>query len=370
MPDFLFKAALALAVGGVLGLERGKRVHIVGLRTFAVLCFLGMLVADLTGGFSAAALVGFLGVFALSALFYYFQGHHRHTGLTTPLMLPFTFLLGVLIGNGWYLEAGVTAIAAAFLLVEKQELEHVEKRVTKEEFLDLLIFAVIAFVVYPLLPEGSVLVGPVSFEPRFFWFLVVLVSSISFAAHVLSKFVRSHALVYSALLGGIVSSNATAVSMLDKAANPRIFKPVAFLASSTSMLMNALVVVLASPPLFAALLPFFALVEAAVAYNAWASVCECKRLEGALTLKRHPISLKLAFEFALVFLAVSLLISWVAPAGAAGVVVAAFLGGLVSTTAAFASVAFSHASGGVPTQATPFTPQSWPLGASNSPYSA
>ncbi|OIO27504.1 hypothetical protein COX86_03300 [Candidatus Micrarchaeota archaeon CG_4_10_14_0_2_um_filter_60_11] len=346
MDDFLLKAALALAVGGIVGLERGKKMRIVGLRTFALLCFLGMLASALTGGFSSAALAGFLGVFALSAIFYYYQGHHKHTGLTTPLMLPFTFLLGTVIGMGYYFEAGVTAIAAAFLLVEKQELESVEKRVTKEEFLDLLLFAVIAFVVYPQLPLAPLQLGPISFNARFFWLLVVLVSSVSFVAHLLSKFVRKGALVYSALLGGMLSSNATVLTLLDKATHKRLFKPILFFAALASMAVNAFVVLVTDPGLFAESLPFFVLVEAALAYLAFSSL---KRgdLDEGLTLTRHPISIKLAFEFALVFFAVNTLISLVAPAGATGMAAGAFLGALVSTTAAFAAVAYAHASGAV-----------------------
>ncbi|MFH0923092.1 MAG: MgtC/SapB family protein [Candidatus Micrarchaeota archaeon] len=96
--DFVSKAILTLAIGGLIGLEREHAKQIVGVRTFALTALLGFLLSFQQSELFSA--VGLAGMFAFSTLFYYFKAKHvpEGWGVTTPLMLPYSFLMGSLIG--------------------------------------------------------------------------------------------------------------------------------------------------------------------------------------------------------------------------------------------------------------------------------
>jgi len=150
---FFWQSLLALAIGGIIGLEREKKEHhVIGFRTFSLTSFFGMLLTTATNNPLAIGL-GLAGVFALASLYYYQRARHLvKWGVTTAIMLPTTFVLGILVGLGFFTESALAAIIAVFLLVEKTEVHAITRKVSKSEILDLLLFAIIAFIVYPQLP--------------------------------------------------------------------------------------------------------------------------------------------------------------------------------------------------------------------------
>ncbi|PIT85497.1 hypothetical protein COU36_02895, partial [Candidatus Micrarchaeota archaeon CG10_big_fil_rev_8_21_14_0_10_59_7] len=201
LPDFVLKTLLALAAGGLIGLERERTRHpLIGTRTLALASFLGMLLASIGDSSFLLSAIGLLGAFALAALYYYFKAMNMHEGgLTTTLMIPFVYMIGVLFGTGLYTEAGIAAIVSTYLLVEKKEFRSLARTVSKEEIVDVLIFAIIAFIVYPQLPDAPLSVLGVSFSPKFFWTIVVVFSALSFAVHLISKYFHERALLYASL---------------------------------------------------------------------------------------------------------------------------------------------------------------------------
>src|SRR3989338_1191716 len=130
----------------------------------------------------------------------------KNTGITTELMVPFCFVLGVLTGMGLLLEAGVTAIVVTFLLAEKKQLHALVQTITREELIDLLLFSAITFIVFPLLPDKPFALFGLSLNLQFAWAVVVFASAISFLMHLAAKYWQPHAAELSALLGGAVSS--------------------------------------------------------------------------------------------------------------------------------------------------------------------
>ena len=71
------RIVLALAIGGVIGLERehSKKQSILGLRTFAFISLLGMLLTELSKAYYfVAAAIGLVGIFSIT-IFYYFSIH-------------------------------------------------------------------------------------------------------------------------------------------------------------------------------------------------------------------------------------------------------------------------------------------------------
>lgn len=133
--DIACKLALAMVLGGLLGLERERKRRAAGLRTHIVVCLASTLaiiisnhmanewLADVPAGppmdrgrIVAGILqgMGFIGAGAIINV------GNIHRGLTTAAMIWFVAVLGVAIGMGYYVLAiGATAFAlAAVLLLE------------------------------------------------------------------------------------------------------------------------------------------------------------------------------------------------------------------------------------------------------------
>lgn len=341
LADFVSKAVLTLAIGGLIGLEREHARQIVGVRTFALTALLGFLLSFQNNELFAA--VGLAGVFAFSALFYYFKAKHvpEGWGITTPLMLPFAFLMGSLVGYDYALEAGVLTVAAVFLLVEKSRVHAIADRVSKQELIDLLIFAVIAFIIYPQLPVEPVSFLGVPVDLHFFWTAVVLITTISFAAHVLMKYVGQKALLYATLLGGAVSSIATVALFSRKTREFKILRMVLLNATAGSTASDIVFLSLISPGLLLAALPLTGVFLLGVLAAGFYYLCRISMHGKRLQPDRHPLSLKFIIELAAAIFAVNLLLGFLAK-DTAGLYAGALLGGLASSTAVFASLAYLY----------------------------
>lgn len=133
---YLGKFALAVALSGVLGLERERKGRAAGLRTHVVVCLgatLAMVVSDILAaewnnsdahtwldrGRIAAAIITGIGFIGAGTIIN--QGS-IHRGLTTAAMLWFVAVLGIAIGVGYY---ALAIIATAFALLSVLLLEHV-----------------------------------------------------------------------------------------------------------------------------------------------------------------------------------------------------------------------------------------------------
>ncbi|VVB67874.1 Uncharacterised protein [Candidatus Norongarragalina meridionalis] len=342
LPDFLLKALLAIAAVGLIGLERERSRHpLIGTRTLALASFLGMLLASIDGSLLLPA-IGLIGSFALAALYYYFKAMSMHEGgLTTTLMIPFVYLLGAMFGMGLYMEAGIAAIASTYLLVEKKEFHSLARTVSKEEIIDMLILAIIAFIIYPQLPDAPIDVFSISFNPRFFWTIVVVFSALSFAVHIIAKYFHERAVVYAALASGFVSSLATVAVFSKKTTDRNLLFAVLLVSSAGSILSDVAILLVASPALLASASVFMALSFVLFLAFAW------KRLKNGMRIpvEREPLSLRMAFEFAVIFLVVNLMLGWMATNYPGLVYLSALFGGVLSSTSVFASIAYLFATG-------------------------
>ena len=122
----VFRALVATAVGGIIGMERGKQGRAAGMRTHILVC-VGACIAAMTGiyevgvlGFSADPLrvgaqvisgIGFLGVGTIIV-----RNRSQVTGLTTAAGLWATGSIGLAIGIGFYIAA-LMAFLVVFLTI-------------------------------------------------------------------------------------------------------------------------------------------------------------------------------------------------------------------------------------------------------------
>ena len=120
-PDDVLKILLAVAAGGLIGLEREYRDKAAGFRTLIFICVGACLFTILSYKFApssdpnriAANIVtgvGFLGAGVI------LRAGGRVIGLTTAAAIWLTAAVGMAIGGGEYLTAGVVVLTAMFVL--------------------------------------------------------------------------------------------------------------------------------------------------------------------------------------------------------------------------------------------------------------
>ena len=97
------------------------------------------------------------------------------------------------------------------------------KHLTKEEIWDAIIFAILAFVILPILPTHPL--DPFgALNPYIIWSAIVLVLSVNFIGYVLMKiFGAKYGLELTGLFSGLVSSTALTIDVTEKTKkNPKI----------------------------------------------------------------------------------------------------------------------------------------------------
>ena len=136
------RVLLAMVVGGITGIERGKQGRAAGMRTHILVCLgatltsmLGFYVADMVEYSSdplrvAAQVIsgiGFLGVGTILI-----KGRFQITGLTTAAGLWCTAAVGVALGAGFYAGALLTFFVALLTITVIHKLEYtINKKYTR-----------------------------------------------------------------------------------------------------------------------------------------------------------------------------------------------------------------------------------------------
>ena len=239
---------VALGVGALIGLERQQSESagsFAGVRTFPLIALLGAL----TQLFFPSLLPLVLGMVLVLVVVAYvgkilLEGD---VGMTTAVAAVLTFVYGAMTGlseEGLTLAVVLGTVTAAMLAV-KDPMHELAGRIGQEELRAALKFLIIALVVLPLLPDRDldVLLG---LNPRFVWLMVVFVSGLTFLGYVLTKLLGpARGIGLTGLLGGFVSSTATAMAMADHAKRTPELSPIcAFATAVASIAMFPRVLVL------------------------------------------------------------------------------------------------------------------------------
>ncbi|HIH20572.1 TPA: MgtC/SapB family protein [Candidatus Micrarchaeota archaeon] len=346
--EFAWKALLALAIGGLVGLEREKKEHhVIGFRTFTLTSFLGMLLTAISGNPFAIAF-GLAGVFALAALYYYQKARRLESwGVTTAIMLPTVFVLGVLVGLDFYTEAAIAAIIAVFLLIEKNKVHAITERVTPEEIKDLLLFAIIAFIIFPMLPENPLQFLGQELNLKFFWTIVVLITSLSFAGFVVVKYVGPKAVLLASFFGGLVSSLAVVAVTAGKIKKQyKTLNAIIGAASAGGAIGDVFLLGLLSAALLGMAFPVIAgffLGYALIAFYYRKSAGKAKKAGD----HEKPLSLSFIAELSVALFLVNWLLTWAAKNAPGELIFASLAAGVLSSTGVFASVAYLYNTGGI-----------------------
>jgi uncharacterized membrane protein (DUF4010 family) len=281
--------------------------------------------------------------------------------LTTSAALMLTTFTGVLAGQGQTFTPTVLGVTTAALLAWKTPLAGFSTALTESELRSAVLLAIMAFVVYPILPEGTI--DPGGFiDARQVWVTVILIAALGFLNYVLLKVYGTKGLGLAAFLGGLVNSTATVAELAarahsapDSAEGRSVYRGV-LLATNAMLARNAIILgIVAWPVLVRAGLPL------ALMFGASYGLVRLGALAGHVTAPsgptdaadnvvalRSPFSLSAALKFGAILLTLHVCATVAQhTVGDAGVYAVSAIGGLISSASATASAGALFASGEV-----------------------
>jgi uncharacterized membrane protein (DUF4010 family) len=337
---------LALGLGLFFGLAfeefhaKGGGARPGGIRTFPMLAITGALLYQLDPVRLLPLCVGLLVLGLLLAIYY--RQHslepdaagQPNVGLVVAVCNLLAFLIGpVALAQPAWVAVG-TSVAAVLLLTARERLHRLASTIELVEIVTAGKFLLLTGLVMPLLPDQPV-TEITDITPHQVWLAVLAVCSVSYASYLLQRYVAPKGgLLGTAVLGGLYSSTATTVVLARRAAaepgSLRRAQGGIVLATAIMYLrLLAIIAVFNRPLAFVLALPLASLsalggVAGFLLYRRGAAAAgpqEVGRLD-------NPLELTAALTFALLFVAVSLLSSWMRDAyGAGGIdVLAAIVG--------------------------------------------
>jgi uncharacterized membrane protein (DUF4010 family) len=247
------RLCLALAVGLFVGLERQRREKVAGVRTFGFAALIGALGGLLGEAYAllSMALLGMLVIFLNIQSLQTKQGAE----LTTSIALLITGLAGVLSGQGHTLTPAAVGVMTAALLAWKEPLAGFSIKLSETEIRSAILLAILAFVIYPALPEGTI--DPWgALEPRSAWITVILIAGIGFVNYILLKTFEDRGVLLAGFLGGLVNSSVATRELAQRAhQSPGQLVDVTYrgilLAMAAMILRNAVLLAILHPPALA-----------------------------------------------------------------------------------------------------------------------
>ncbi|MDX1414232.1 MAG: MgtC/SapB family protein [Candidatus Promineifilaceae bacterium] len=361
--NLFFRFGVALFIGLLVGLQREysydqtlqtNEKAFGGVRTFALYGLLGCAGAYLADLFTQPLIfiATLLAVALLIAVSYYVTALAGKQGMTTEVAALVTVAAGALCYWDQIALAVALGVITTALLSFKIELHGFVERLTRDDIVAALKFALITAIILPILPNEAIWPPPFDvLNPYRIWLMVVLISGISFLGYVLFKLLGSRrGISLTGLLGGLVSSTATTLSFSQRSRNNiDLAKPfaMAIIIAWTVMFIRVLIeVFVVNRALFEVVwLPVAIPGIAALAFAAYLFLSPHDDDEEDVVVS-NPFELRSAITFGLLF-GVILLIAHAAQLylGDTGVYISSFVSGLADVDAITLSVAELSGSG-------------------------
>ena len=343
VPVLFQQVLVAIAIGGLIGLEREKEPgKYAGLRTLALLCGSAPVIVHIAELSELPWLVGlYVGVaiaIALSIATIRFVLTGKEVGFTTSVTVILVALLGLLVGYGRFFEATSIAIITAFLLAEKEQLVGHVDNLTYQELTDSMKLGALVFILYPILPTEAIdPYGVIRLREVLLFAIFVLL--IEFSAYVsMKQFGGSKGLQVTGILAGMANSFATAAVMARMANQSRD----ALDAASSGLLLSVMSMIVRNVGL-ASIIAFSifwvvwkpAIVMLGVTFIiSYILLLRSEHFDSFDIDMDSPFSFKAAAKFSAIYVAITV-VSILSQQlfGDTGLYVTAFLGGLVSSAA-------------------------------------
>lgn len=317
----------------LVGLEREWAQKDLGTRTFAITAMVGTVSILAQPEFAYVAFAGVLLIVLLAGIR---NVHDRKpVEATTSVAVILTFILGVLVGEGHHYTPIAAAVVMTMLLSLKPALTHFAGGLQVTEVRSAVLLGLIAFVIYPVLPNRTV--DPLQLiNPREAWLAVIVIAALGFVNYVLLKLFSSRGLYYTAVLGGMVNSTATIAELAGLLVSPvgaaiPLIVVIDLLTVAAMFVRNLVILAIFAPPaLLTAAAPLIIMTLAAVLFI-WRQRRRAQSQIGELNLS-SPLSLPKVLKFGLIFLIIQMVGSLGQRYfGHFGFLLVAVFGGLVSS---------------------------------------
>jgi len=347
----LVRLSLALAIGLFVGIEREHRRKEAGLRTFAFSALIGA-AGGLLGDQYAMLALGLLGILVVLLNIETIRTGEGAEITTSAALLVIGFA-GVLAGQGHTFTPTLLGVATAALLAWKEPLAGFSHTLSESELRSAVLLAILAFVVYPVLPSGTVDRWNL-IDARAAWVSVVLIAALGFVNYILLNLYGSRGIEFTGFLGGLVNSTVTVTELATRVRESEgqlgdaAFRGV-ILATAAMLVRNAILLGLLAPAAFArAVIPLAFMLAGAVAtalldrqrLSAEAQSKSIDESEKLVPVMVSPFSLSSALRFGVIFLIVQVAATLAERVlGEGGLYAVSAAGGVVSSASAVASVA-------------------------------
>jgi uncharacterized membrane protein (DUF4010 family) len=338
----LYPFLTSLAIGLLIGLERERSpaAH-AGLRTFSLVALAGTLGALLSEKTGAPWMLG-AGLLIMGGMMvasYFKVTESDDPGTTTVAAVVVCYALGAMVWFDMEQLAVTLAILTTALLYFKPELRGVSRNLTRLDLVSILQFAVLSFVILPILPNQEY--GPYkALNPYQIWWMVVLISGLSLAGYAALRVAgQRHGTLLTGLFGGIASSTATTLAFSrhgrDSPQLAGMATLVILLANWVVLIRLSILVAVLAPGLLRPVLGIFgggALAGLLVIYLAWRRL---GKQENAPVLEMsNPTEIRAALSFGLLYAVVLFAAAWLSDwAGSQGVYAVALVSGLTDVDA-------------------------------------
>jgi uncharacterized membrane protein (DUF4010 family) len=364
LPQFITSLAIGLLIG--LERERNPSAH-AGLRTFALVAVFGTLAALLSSKLASPwMLIAGLIVVASMIIASYLNksdeparpfladtlldkndavspedthDYKRDPGTTTVIALLLCYSLGAIIWYDMSKLAVMLAIGITTLLYFKPELRGFSQKMTRTDLVAILQFAVLTFVVLPILPDQDY--GPYhAFNPYQAWLMVVLISGISLAGYAALHVAGTrYGALFLGIFGGLASSTATT---LIYAKNSQSNQAMLNLSASVIVIASLVVIVrlmivsaIVASATLSGLLP---VLSTGLLFGLLVALYNWRKMGAGTALyvpkARNPAEMHTAFAFGLLYIVVLLGSAWMEDiAGSHGLYIVAFVSGLTDVDA-------------------------------------
>jgi len=342
--DLFERLGLALAIGLLIGLERGWRgreqgegTRAAGIRTFALVGLLGGLWGAMTPSLGPVPMAAAGLAFAVAfILFQWREAVARNEySVTSTVAGLIVFALGAFAVLGNRAAAAGSGVAVMGLLAARTNLHQFLKRLTWPELRSAVVLLAMTFVLLPVLPDRTLDPWD-AINPHELWLMIVLIAALSFAGYVAVRALGERkGLMISAAAGAMISSTTVTLNNARLAAQGRSGQPrlsvaicIAWMVSLARMTAIAVAV---NPAL---LLPLAVPTGTAVAVLALAGlifhqVSRDETMRAVISFE-NPLDLAFVFNFGALLVVILVAAKLLGSAfGAAGVLTLAGLSGLV-----------------------------------------
>lgn len=219
--DLFSRLAVALAIGLMVGMERGWKARAVhdhgraaGLRTFGLSGLMGGICGVLSIQVGAQIVgIAFLAFSVAFGSFTWLEAKTKgNLSATTLIAGMLTFLLGAMAAVGDVTVAIAAAVSMTVLLALRAPLHTWLATITRQEIRAGLILVVMSFLLLPLLPNRAIDPwGAVNLYEV--WLLAIMMALISFTGYVAVRmFGDLLGIIVTAAAGGLASSTATTLT--------------------------------------------------------------------------------------------------------------------------------------------------------------